>query len=142
MSVQKTYKNAWLKTIIISSFLSIRQANLDKFAQQTYNQLAYKVEVSGSLASQYLFSLQNYYCYDILQRYINLNLLGCRFISIIFYRLSIFQSSDNDATFTGFVLLLVYIFKYYCYKSTYLFEFCLYAYFITILVVNYKESNR
>lgn len=34
------------------------------------------------------------------------------------------------------------MFEHYWYKSTYLSEFCLYAYFVTILVIKCKKSNR
>lgn len=120
----------------------VRYINLDKFALQTFNRLAYKQEVSGSPAASCLFSLSNYYNHNISLRHINLNLLDCRFDSIIFYRSKILQSLDNDATFTGFVQTPVCIFKHYWCRGTHFSEFCLYTYFTTILIMKCKRSNR
>ena len=139
--VWKAYEDAWSKVTATRSFLLVRHTNLDKFALQTFNKLAYKQEISRHLLVLCLFSLSDYYSHDISLRRMNLNLLRCRFVNIIFYKSNIFQLLEDDAIFMGSVQPSACIFEHYRCRGTHLFEFCLYAYFATILVVKHKGSN-
>ena len=111
--VQKEYEDAQSKVIATDFLLPIGNVNLDKFALWTFNKLAYEQKVSRLLVASYLLELLDHYSHDILLRRINLNLLRFCFISIIFHGSTIFQSSDDDVTFTGFVQLLACMFEYY-----------------------------
>ena len=81
--IQKVYKNAYTKAMVTT--ILIRYADLDKFALQTFNRLAYKQEVSGLLAALCLLGLLDYYSHDFKLRHIYLNLIYHYFISIIFH---------------------------------------------------------
>lgn len=140
--IWKVYENAQSKANTINFLLLVRYVNLNKFILQTFNRLAYEQKVDGLLAASYLLGLSNYYNHNILLWHINLNLLYCYFISIIFYRSNISQSLDNDITFMDFIQLPAYMFEYYWYKSTYFSEFYLYTYFATILVIKCKEFSK
>ncbi len=92
---------------------SVRYADLDKFALQTFNRLVYEREVSGSLAASYLLSLSDHYRHDIKLRHINLNFICRYFTSIIFYGSSILQLSEDDTIFTGFAQPPICILEHY-----------------------------
>lgn len=138
--IQKAYEDVQAKVMAITTL--VRYVDLDKFALQTFSRLVYKREVSGYLVASYLLSLPNHYSHDIKLRCINLNFICHYFISIIFHGSSIFQSSKDNATFTDFVQPLKFIFKYYQSSGAYLSKFCLYAYFVTILIVKYIKSSE
>ena len=139
--VRKAYEDAQSKATATGSSLPVRHADLDKFALRTFNRLAYEREVSGPLAASCLLDLPDHYSHDISLRRINLNLLRSRFVSIIFHGSTILQSSDDDATFTGFVQPPACMFEHYRCRGIHLSEFCLYAYFATISVVRRKGSS-
>ena len=85
--VQKAYEDAQAKAMATTT--PVRYADLDKFALQTFNKLAYKQEVNRLLAASYLLGFLDYYSHNIKLWRINLNLICCYFTSIIFYGLSI-----------------------------------------------------
>lgn len=138
---RKTYEDAQSKATATGSLLPVRYTDLDKFALRTFNRLAYEREISRSLAASCLLGLPDHYSHNISLRCINLNLLRCRFVSIIFHRSNILQSLDDDATFMGFVQPPACMFKHYQCRDIHLSEVCLYAYFATILFVKREESG-
>ena len=139
--VRKTYENAQSKATATGSLLLVRHANLNKFALWTFNRPTYEREVSRPLVTSCLLDLPDHYNHDILLRHINLNFLHSCFVSIIFHKLTILQSPDDDTTFTGFVQPPACMFERYWYRSIHLSEFCFYAYFATILIVRRKGSS-
>lgn len=140
--VWKAYENAQFKINSTGFLLPIRHADLNKFALWTFNKLAYKQKISGPLTVSYLFGLPNYYNYNISLQRINLNLLYCRFISVIFYGLNILQLSDNNAFFMGFIQPQACMFEYYWCRGTYFSKFSFYAYFAKNLVIKCKKFSK
>ncbi len=138
--VQKAYEDVQAKAMATTT--PVRYADLDKFALQTFNRLAYEREVSGPLVASCLLDFPDHYSHDIKLWYINLNLICHCFTSIIFYRSSILQSLEDDAIYTGFAQPPTYILEHYQCKGVHLFEFCLYTYFATISVVKRAKSSK
>ncbi len=138
--VQKAYENVLANAI--ATTIPVKYADLDKFALQTFNRLAYKQKVSGPLATSYLLGFPDHYNCDIKLRHINLNLICYCFTSIIFHKSSTLQLSEDDVTFTGFTRLPIYILEHYWCKRVHLFEFYLYVYFATILIVKHAISSE
>ena len=111
-------------------------------ALQIFNRLAYKKKFNRPLTTSYLLNLPNYYNHNIKLRCFNLNLICYYFINIIFYKSSIFQLLKDEITFISFTQPPICIFKYYWCRGPHLFEFCLYTYFATILVVKCTKFRK
>ncbi len=138
--VWKVYKDAQAK--VTATTTPVRYADLDKFALRTFNRLAYAREVSGPLVASCLLGFSDHYSHNIKLQHINLNLICRYFTSIIFHESSIFQVSEDDVTFMDFVQPPTYMLEYYWCRGAHLSEFCLYAYFATILVMKRTKSSE
>ncbi len=71
--IRKAYKNVSAKAMATTT--PVRYADLNKFALQTFNRLAYEREVSRPLVALCLLGLPDHYSHNIKLRCINLNLI-------------------------------------------------------------------
>lgn len=135
--VWKTYKKVVNKRLINALTRAIWVLDIDKFALQAFNCLAYNYIINGPLIANILLDLLEFYTPYKTIRKVNLWALYCRFVKVVFEKGIEIDLADDIICFKRLKEIPTSFFNNYYYRGSKLVLYFFYDYQKTIIVITF-----